>query len=94
MGLVLQNEKNSYFLICLMLMMTSFIPQVISDEPVRGSTYYVGGNGPGNYTSIQGAIYDARYSTKCNRKSIFFLIKFHKNLSYLIGGREGEQLTV
>lgn len=69
---ILQNEKNSYFLICLVLMMTSFIPQISSDEPVRGTTYYVGVNGQGNYTSIQGAIDDALYSTKYNQNQYFF----------------------
>ncbi len=37
-------------------MMTSFIPQISSDEPVRGTTLYVGGTGTGNYSTIQSAI--------------------------------------
>jgi len=50
-------KKRIGILIIGMLMITSFIG-VFPSEQVRaeGTIFYVGGNGPGNYTTIQAAV--------------------------------------
>jgi len=52
-------KKGTAISICFLLMLVSWIPTISSDEPVFSNTLYVGGTGPGNYSTIQSAIDDA-----------------------------------
>ena len=49
-------KRTSVILLCVLLTISSLVPIINSDEPVRSITLYVGGSGGGNYSTIQSAI--------------------------------------
>ena len=53
------KRKISVITICILLIGVVFIPHINSDALIQGTTLYVGGSGPGNYTTIQSAIDNA-----------------------------------
>jgi parallel beta-helix repeat protein len=53
------KRKISVITIFILLIGVVFIPHINSDVLIQGTTLYVGGSGPGNYTTIQSAIDDA-----------------------------------
>lgn len=52
-------KRAGVMIVSMFVMSTFFVAVTILPEPARGATLYVGGAGPGNYTTIQGAIDDA-----------------------------------
>jgi len=50
------TSKILVFSVIVLFIGAGFIPSSSSDEPVFATTIYVGGSGPGNYSSIQDAI--------------------------------------
>ena len=52
-------KKGTTISICFLLLVVSWIPTISSDESVFANILYVGGIGPGNYTTIRDAINDA-----------------------------------
>ena len=53
------NKKIIGVIISFILISAIFIPSTLGNNPTFVNTLYVGGTGPGNYTSIQSAIDDA-----------------------------------
>ncbi len=55
----MEVKSKSLIVVVIVLMSTFFLASMILPVNVRASTLYVGGTGPGNYTTIQSAIDDA-----------------------------------
>lgn len=57
----MDRRKSSLILISLVLMSTFYFALTTLPDNARATTLYVGGTGPGNYTTIQGAIDNASH---------------------------------
>ena len=91
------NMKLKVISVFLFVFLISFAPLGISEEPVFSSTLYVGGSGPGNYSSIQSAIdaasdgdtvfvYSGTYSEPITIEKKLNLIGEEKTTTIIDGG--------
>lgn len=87
------------------LLLSSFIVMPASGEPTSGNILYVGGSGPGNYSSIQDAInaasdgdtvyvYSGTYYENVNVHKTINLIGENKETTVIDGGGNGNVVDI
>lgn len=101
----MSRKKASLVVIAILLTSTSFLALTILPHNVRATTLFVGGSGPGNFTTIQGAInssnpgdtifvFNGTYSENVVVNKTVDLVGEDRNTTIIDGGGAGDVVRI